>query len=120
MAAAYEFTLARDPEFTRVIASFAGDAALDVTAWVCDRELSPGTSYFWRVRSVNGDACSPWVAGAFTTVGAASAPVTGGATTIDLSAQEPLTTDVLIWVMLGVLSLLMVALIVLVLRTARR
>ncbi len=120
MAAAYEFTLAKDAQFENVVASFSGSTALELTAWACDRELSPGTSYFWRVRSVNGDACSPWVAGAFTTAAVTPAPVAGGATIIDLPASEPLAADALIWVMLGVLSLLMVALIVLVLRTARR
>ena len=120
MAAAYEFTLATDPEFTNAVASFTGSAALEITAWSCDRELSPGTNYFWRVRTVSGDACSPWVESSFTTASSelAAAPTT--VAPIDIPAQQSSVSDYLIWTVFGLVALLMAGIIVLVLRTARR
>jgi photosystem II stability/assembly factor-like uncharacterized protein len=119
-AAAYEFTLATDPDFKNVIASFSGSSALQTTAWACDRELSPGTNYFWRVRSVSGETYSPWVGSAFTTASTAVSPAAAGVAPIEFPAQQPAVNGYLIWVVFGLVALLMVGLIVLILRTARR
>lgn len=120
MAAAYEFTLAGDAAFTRVVASFAGESALERTAWVCDRELAAGTTYFWRVRSVSGEACSPWVASAFTTAPAPMTPVAAGAAPVEVPSGRPAVSEYLVWVMFALIVLLLVALIALILRTAQR
>jgi len=120
MAAAYEFTLATDPDFKNVIASFSGSSALQTTAWACDRELSAGTDYFWRVRSVSGETSSPWKAGTFTTAPATVSPVAAGVAPIEFPAQQRVVNDYLIWTVFGLATLLMVGLIVLILRTARR
>jgi photosystem II stability/assembly factor-like uncharacterized protein len=120
MAAAYEFVLATDPGFANVVASYSGSAALESTVWVCDRELSSGTNYFWRVRSVSGEACSPWVESAFTTETPVSKPVSAGINTVQVPAQASAVGDYFIWAMFGLIALLLVGLIALTLRTARR
>jgi len=120
MADAYEFTLATDPDFMNVVVSLSGSSALRTTAWACDRELALGTHYFWRVRSVSGESSSPWVAGAFTTAPATAPPVAAGVAPIEFPTQQPAVSDYLIWTLFGLAALLMVGLIVLILRTARR
>jgi len=120
MADAYEFTLATDPDFKNVVASFSGSSALQLTAWACDRELSSGTNYFWRVRSVSGQAHSPWVAGAFTTALTAVPPAAVGVAPVELPLQQASMNEYLVWTIFGLAALLMVGLIVLILRTARR
>ncbi len=123
MADAYEFTLATDPDFNNVVVSFSGDTALDTTDWVCNRDLSNGTNYFWRVRSVSVPANSPWATGAFVTAPAASASpsMVGGDSVLEMPVQQQSpVSDYLIWAMFGLAALLMVGLIVLILRTGRR
>lgn len=120
MAVAYEFALATDPDFTEVVATFSGATALNETAWVSDRELSAGTNYFWRVRSVSGEACSPWVASAFMTASPMTPPVAAGVVAIEWPVEQSPASDYLIWVLFGLAALLMVGIIVLIFRTARR
>jgi photosystem II stability/assembly factor-like uncharacterized protein len=120
MAEAYEFALATDPDFGEIVAAFEGATALDRTAWVCDRDLPSGTNYFWRVRSLSGQACSPWASSAFTTSSVTVSPTAAGAESLDLPEMQPLVSSYLVWMIFGLVALLMVGLIVLILRTARR
>ncbi len=123
MAGAYDFALATDPDFNKIVVSFSGDTALHTTAWVCDRQLNYGTNYFWRVRSVNGDATSPWTGAAFVTATASSprSPATGGGSVVIVPVeQQSPVGDYLIWAMFVLAAVLMVGLILLVLRTSRR
>jgi len=119
MAEAYEFTLTTDPDFNDIVATCEGATALDRTTWVCDRDLSPGTTYFWRVRSVSGQACSPWVSSAFSTSPATVSPPTAGAEIVDVPEMQPRVSGYLVWMVFGLVALLMMGLIVLILRTGR-
>ncbi len=120
-AEAYEFVLATDPEFVNLVVSFTGASALDATWWACDVELAAEANYFWRVRSVSGEARSPWVGSAFTTAPAVeeAAPAPAG---MVLVVPDPpaVVADYLVWTLFGLAVLLMSGLIVLVLSTAHR
>lgn len=116
----FEFDLAKDPEYVDVVASFSGETALTTSSWACDTRLEAETNYFWRVRSVRGDAVGSWVEGTFATASVTTAPTPAVAETIDIPAQESTVSDYLLWAVVALAAILMMGLIVLILRTARR
>jgi len=115
----FEFVLAKDPEYASVVASFGGESLLTNTSWVCSTQLAAGSNYFWRVRSVRGDAVGSWVEGSFTTGSVATAPVTPANETIDIPAQDSGVSDWFIWAIFALAAIFMLGLIVLIMRTAR-
>jgi len=114
----FEFVLAKDPEYADVVASFSGGSVLTNTSWSCDTQLSEESNYFWRVRSVRGDAVGSWVEGSFTTGSVATPLVTPENEIIDIPAQDAEMSDWLTWVIFVLAAILMLGLIVLIMRTA--
>jgi choice-of-anchor B domain-containing protein len=55
--ATYDIQIATDPGFANVVSQAAARAALTFTP---PSPLTPNTSYFWRVRAVNGCAAGTW------------------------------------------------------------
>ena len=66
--------------------------ALPTTAWQCNITLNYDTTYYWKVRAISANTCSPWSAvSAFSTEPAPSSPVNTSATVIPLIPTSPTT-----------------------------
>jgi len=64
----YELVVCSDPDFTNTIVLRTGDYTLPSTAWECNVDLSPNTTYYWKIRAVSASSFSAWSAvSAFTT-----------------------------------------------------
>ncbi|MFW6056703.1 MAG: hypothetical protein ACOC9B_05290, partial [Chloroflexota bacterium] len=117
----YEFTLATDPAYSDPVVSFDGADIIGDTSWSCDRQLESGSTYFWRVRPVRGDARGPWSEGQFTTEAAAVTPMPAADRVIEMPAQRSGSTPgSAAWLLFGLVVTLFVVLLVLVLRAAPR
>jgi hypothetical protein len=119
LATAYEFTLARDSEFTSVVVAMTGANALPTPVWGCDRDLDYSTTYFWRVRAINATGCSEWGTGVFTTRAAPSAPLPSPPSPTLPSASTPTIPSYLVWIAIGLGVILFVVLLVFIVKTAR-
>ncbi|MFC1978018.1 hypothetical protein ACFLWS_07145 [Chloroflexota bacterium] len=129
-ATGYEFVLARDSEFSDVIIAMTGENALPITVWVCDRDLDYSTTYFWKVRAISATSHSGWVTSVFTTV---SKPVAEPPPVVVEQALSPVPPPtepspeptpkspsyMLWWAAISVGTTLFIALLVLIVRTAR-
>jgi len=115
----FEFVLAKDPAYASVVASFSGETLLTTTSWACTTQLAAESNYFWRVRSVRGDAVGSWVEGTFTTGSVAAPPASPATETIDIPAQDSGVSDWLVWAIFALVAVLMLGIIVLIVRTAR-
>ncbi len=72
----YELQVSRNDTFTDLVINRQGATACNANVWQCDVILQYSTSYYWRVRAVNGDNNGEWSeAGIFTT---AAMPAPGG------------------------------------------
>jgi choice-of-anchor B domain-containing protein len=79
-AATYDIQIATDPAFAHVVSQAVAQAALDFTP---ASALAPATSYFWRVRAVNGCAAGGWSAVfSFTTTSSAGVCPAGTAASV--------------------------------------
>ncbi|MCX6005088.1 MAG: hypothetical protein NT082_05385, partial [Chloroflexi bacterium] len=109
-ATLYEFVLAKDAEFSKIIKK----AVTPVTAYEYDGALDYSTNYFWRVRAteINGGPIpSDWSATfSFSTE---SAPPPGAAL-----PGEP-ATPIWVWVVIGVGAVLVILTMILILRTRK-
>ena len=56
----YEFQLALDPAFAAIVATSARSEAGGTTSFTPDADLSPNTTYYWRVRATDGEFTSGW------------------------------------------------------------
>jgi hypothetical protein len=137
-ASAYNFKISTDPSFATVVDSKDG---LTTTAYVPAKALDAGKTYFWEVQSVSGTATSSWIVSAFTTAAAGTGP---GATatgpvitpvitfTVPPAAtptytftvpaggnNTPNSTPGYIWVIIVIGAVLVIAVIVLIVRTRR-
>ena len=61
-ASSYEFQLALDEDFDELIENIT----LEETTFVLGSDLVPGTTYYWRVRSLCDIISSPWSSSVFT------------------------------------------------------
>jgi hypothetical protein len=66
-ADSYELELADNPFFANAQAK----KPLQNTIWTWDKDLTAGTTYYWRVRAVSAGNASDWVSSVFTTATAA-------------------------------------------------
>ncbi len=81
----YELVVCSDPDFTNTIVLRTGDYALPCTAWECNVDLLPNTTYYWKIRAVNAESFSAWSAvSAFTT----EAPLMIGSL-MDTQSEQP-------------------------------
>ena len=131
----YYFQLADNANFVMPMVDSTGDLMrLVVTAYAHRAALDYATPYYWRVKAVSGTELagdleeSAWVAGVFTTIEEPVAveeaepapPVIEPIVevTVPLPAQEQIT-PAWIYVIIGVGALLVIAVIVLIVRTRR-
>ena len=76
-AEGYEIIISTDAALANPTILKMGDYALPGTAWECNVSLSANTTYYWKVRAVNGDTRSEWSAvSAFKTAPAPEETVT--------------------------------------------
>jgi len=119
----YQFVLADNAEF----ASPLVDSKVPESAYNLDFELEYNTNYFWRVMAYDGSkAISRWSdIGAFTTVTKeVPAPSPAPPATVTQPAPAPVVIPtpippVLLWTIVGIGALLIIAVIVLIVRTRR-
>ena len=116
----FEFWLATDPDYSAVVVSFSAASVLTDTSWACDAPLEPDTNYFWRVRSVRGDAVGSWVEGSFTSGSPALPSPAPADVVIDVPQQSSSVSDYLLWAIFALAVVLLAGLIALILRTAPR
>jgi hypothetical protein len=143
-ATGYEFRLATDQAMTNLIVDATGDNALGaVTAITCPVTLDYNTTYYWQVRGIGATSSTDWSAVvAFTTmeevvaeappeivIPPAEAPVINIPEIVVPPAEvtveptpapaEPAISETLLWVIIIIGAILVIALIVLVVRTRR-
>ncbi len=131
-ATSYELQLADNATFANAEVA----TGLTSTVYTPKAALKAGTTYFWKVRAVSATGNSAWVASAFIT--AAAAPtVTAAPTqvapviTVNVPTQAPITvtqipapvtppvTPAYIWFIIVIGAVLVIAVIVLIVRTRR-
>ena len=135
----YEIALAEDPTFAIIEWSYN----VDDFFYKAEEDLRYSTTYYWRVRAVTGEPyqagfppvwvtpAGPWATGIFTTeaepveapepitditVESPDVTVTPGEVTVDVAPAVP---DVMLWAIVGIGAVLIIALIVLIVRTRR-
>jgi hypothetical protein len=120
-ATSYELVVSEDPTFAIIDFSRTSNQ----TYFQADEELAYGTTYYWRVRAAGG----AWIYGVFTTMEKPTPPVTTPQVTITNLPQPTVTVNVpapveavpsfLLWIIVAVGAILIIALIVLIVRTRR-
>ncbi len=120
----YQFVLADNAEFTSPLVNEKAPES----AYNLDFELEYNTNYFWRVMAYKGnDAISRWSdIGAFTTIKtpAPAPPAPAPPATVTQPAPAPIVLPTpippaLLWVIIGIGAALIIAVIVLIVRTRR-
>ena len=124
-ATGYEFELSGSPEtgadgyFATPMKSFTGANALTGNVYLYDGTLDYDGTYYWHVRAVSKTSESEWATGVFT-IGSAPATTPAPTTT---AAPAPVVVEEIapayIWVIIGVGAALVIAVIVLIVRTRR-
>jgi hypothetical protein len=61
-ADSYELMVSTEVNFNNPTILKTGTYALPTTRWQCNVALDYDTTYYWRVRAITADACSPWSA----------------------------------------------------------
>jgi photosystem II stability/assembly factor-like uncharacterized protein len=115
-ATGYAFVLAKDAEFKDVVVSKTGANALTATVYLAEQPLAYSTTYYWKVQAVSKASSSEWATAVFTTMGQAPAPPEPPTPP---TPPEPAGTPAYIWVIIGIGALLVIAVIVLIVRTRR-
>ncbi len=123
-ADSYQFVLADNATFTSPLVNEKTSSS----AYNLDFELEYNTNYFWKVMAYKGnDALSRWSdIGAFTTIekAAPAPPAPPPPATVTQPAPAPVIMPtpippVLLWVIVGIGAALIIAVIVLIVRTRR-
>ncbi|MBA7663250.1 hypothetical protein ES703_71289 [subsurface metagenome] len=121
----YQIEVATDTEFASLVAS----AEVSVNSWVCDTTLAYSTGYYWRVRALANDlVLSGWRVMSFTTMpkpAAVTPPVTitpappAPEITITVPPTPLAPTPMWVWAIIGIGGALVIAVIILIVRTRR-
>jgi hypothetical protein len=135
----YEIALSEDPTFTIIEWSYN----VDQTFYKVDEPLRYDTTYYWRVRGVLGEPyqeggqwltpATPWTTGIFTTASEPAPPpdpivvqptkpevnVEIPPTKITIEPAEQAIPNYMLWIIVAVGAVLVIALIVLIVRTRR-
>ena len=127
-ATSYEVQLATNEDFDPVLAS----GTPTVNAWLGAPELDYSTTYYWRVRVVKDDVYSDWTVCIFTTEAEVVEVFTCPQCGLSFDTQAELqahwdavhaavapTTPFLIWVIVAVGLILVIAVLILIVRTRR-
>ncbi len=124
----YELVVSTRAAFDNPTILKTDDYALPSNAWQCNVNLNYDTTYYWRVRAINGDTHSAWSAvGAFTTE---SAPSLGTGIIAEASPPpQPPTNDWFEWltpaggimflVFMVVMAVMLIAMIILVIKVSK-
>lgn len=115
-ATGYEFVLATNTAYSTPLISKTGANALTGTTYLSEQTLAYSTTYYWRVRAISKTSQSAWAEGVFTTVAAPPPPPTPPPS--PPPAPKP-TTPAYIWVIIGIGAALVIAVIILIIRTRR-
>ena len=137
-ATGYEFELGTnaDPDpwgyfLSGVIIRKTGDAALEANVWECDRDLEYGQTYYWHVRAITSDTKGNWANNVITV---RQAPVTPPPPVVVKETPAPVITvtpnvvippapapitPAFIWAIVIIGGVLVIAVIVLIVRTRR-
>ena len=129
-AVTYEWVLAEDLGAADKFAIIDDAATCYINAYVAAKQpLKYSTTYYWRVRTKTATVTSNWAVSLFTTMAEPEEvlpPVVIEETpdlpdiTVELPPQAPpVIPDYLLWVIIGVGAVLVVAVIVLIVRTRR-
>jgi hypothetical protein len=133
----YEITVSKDADFT--FAEYSHNVPVENTFYKSE-ELDYDTTYYWRVRGVTGPAVGraaapggPWTVGVFTTMAEPAAETEGplvitepGKTEVQIveipvpgPVVQQAIPDYLLWVIVVIGAVLIIALIILIVRTRR-
>jgi len=119
-ATGYEFELSAAADYSSPIVSKTGANALTSAVWGLEQALDYSTPYYWRVKAVSKTTDSVWANGTFTTMAKAAAPPPAPTTS---AAPPPVVVEEVapayIWAIIGVGAALVIAVIVLIVRTRR-
>jgi hypothetical protein len=126
-AVSYAFVLADNPDFVSPLVNKTGANALKTTAYACEVELTYSTTYYWKVAAIGTNTQSLWGVGIFTTMAEPVAPtppvvVAPPTPPVTLPAPTPAPapiTPAFIWVIIAIGAILVIALIILIVRTRR-
>jgi hypothetical protein len=115
----YEIQVDTDPNFGAPVIK---NNSVFSTAFVGTTALKNSTIYYWRVRATAGTIVGPWTAGVFTTTAppAPSATQAPPPVTVIQQVTPPPSTPGYIWVIIGIGALLVIAVIILIMRTGRK
>jgi hypothetical protein len=112
-ATRYEFQLATDAGFTDILA----EAKVATTGYKYDGTLDYETTYFWRVRAIEPSMGNWSPVANFTTEKAPPPPPEPEPA--PPPPPEPVVTPTIIWAIIGIGAVLVIAVIVLIVRTRR-
>jgi trimeric autotransporter adhesin len=141
-ATGYDFAMSTDPTFADASKQVDSFTNKNATVYTPSKALAAGTTYFWRVRALNGTAAGDWVTSAFTTAAGGTGPAPSGGPapvvtpiiTVTVPTQAvptitvvnpaggsnaPQPTPAYIWVIIAIGAVLVIAVIVLIARTRR-
>jgi hypothetical protein len=114
-ATRYEFQLANDANFTDII----DEAKVSATGYKYEGTLTKGATYFWRARGIEPTTTDWSPVCSFTVKEEAPPPVVVEPTPPAPPPPEPIVSDVMIWAIVGIGVVLVIAVIVLIVRTRR-
>jgi hypothetical protein len=109
----YEFQLAKDAGFTDVLAS----EKVAATGYKFDGKLDYDTTYFWRARGIEPTVTDWSPVSSFTTEKAPPPPPPKPAPPPE--PPPPVVTPTIIWAIIGIGAILVIAVVVLIVRTRR-
>jgi hypothetical protein len=124
----YEFALAKDAAFSDVIVS----KTFDGTTYLSESALSYSTTYYWKVRAKGASSYSEWATSVFTTMAEPEEPpppvvvvenppatITLPAPIVEIPPAPAPISPAFIWAIIIVGAILVIAVIVLIVRTRR-
>jgi hypothetical protein len=119
-ATAYEIQAAKDADFTDVWISKAGRGPLSTTVYLSEFELEYSTTYFWRVRAKVAGTWTDYAVSVFTTEARPAAPPTPEPPAPPPVIELPTpATPAYIYLIIGIGAALVIAVIILIVRTRR-
>ena len=123
-ATGYAFVLADNPDFTNPLVNKTGASSLKTTAYMSEVELEYDTTYYWKVAAIGEDTQSEWAVGVFKTMAKAKEPpppvTVSPPVTLPASPPAPAIIEpIYLWAIIVIGAILVIALIVLILRTRR-
>jgi hypothetical protein len=117
-ATGYEFVLATDAAYSQAVVSKTGANALTNSVYLAEQPLAYNTTYYWKVRAISKTSSSEWANAVFTTMAQAPPPPEPPPTP-EQPEQKPLIDPLFLWVIIGIGAVLVIALIILIVRTRR-